>query len=194
MLGKALILSCILSPVLVLAFIVYMYANFNTIPLFTRDETSGRIPLREDATILFMCSYMFFPLTFPLVAWVRPFKIRRERQPPHLCRYCRYDMSGVESGACPECGKRHDLAANEARNWLTRRAFRLWRIPIIAYAILGYGFAIVWHVTFEPTVLNYRTPFEQGLELFTLALLPAVLVWAYWMLEGAMIRSDELGD
>ena len=52
---------------------------------------------------------VFFPLTyvalsgaaFGFVGW-----IRGRRKPPHhgLCQACSYDLTGNESGTCPECG------------------------------------------------------------------------------------------
>lgn len=40
-------------------------------------------------------------LVSPLVRWVRP---GRRLSPPGLCENCRYDLTGNESGICPECG------------------------------------------------------------------------------------------
>lgn len=54
----------------------------------------------NDAWILIL---LWFPLTVigvpTLLAW------RRDRRvPPGHCRKCRYDLTGNESGVCPECG------------------------------------------------------------------------------------------
>ena len=34
--------------------------------------------------------------------WIRP---RIERMLPHLCPACGYDLTGNQSGVCPECGR-----------------------------------------------------------------------------------------
>lgn len=53
-----------------------------------------------------------FPLHFPLLALlivvvfpVLPPVVKRRRRKAGLCVHCEYDLTGNESGMCPECGK-----------------------------------------------------------------------------------------
>lgn len=51
--------------------------------------------------------FVLLGLIYPLYVFgVLPFVIRRRRQQKGLCIHCAYDLTGNESGVCPECGKR----------------------------------------------------------------------------------------
>ncbi len=53
-------------------------------------------------------SYVSLPLWLPLLVFAIPTAILwhrdRRRSPPGHCQQCGYDLTGNESGVCPECG------------------------------------------------------------------------------------------
>lgn len=73
-------------------------------------------------SVLFLCyayimiGYLgpFFPIAFvvggaysfgiALVVGI-PYRVRRRKSPPGHCPDCRYNLTGNESGICPECGR-----------------------------------------------------------------------------------------
>ncbi len=44
--------------------------------------------------------------TYPIIAFIRGPLRRLRRQRRGFCPTCRYDLTGNESGTCPECGER----------------------------------------------------------------------------------------
>lgn len=83
---------------------------------FSFDASSGASLFRDDSSRGFYrpMTSVRAPIWFPLLLVAAPtafYWYRHTRQcfkiPPHLCRHCRYDRSGLEPDAlCPECGKR----------------------------------------------------------------------------------------
>ena len=83
----------------------YSYLYFTGYLLRPGYRWSYRPPLRY--VIAYYPTRVFISLWFPFIVFAIPTAImwyRDRRPPPGHCRTCRYDLTGNESGVCPECG------------------------------------------------------------------------------------------
>jgi len=66
---------------------------------------------------------IIIPLWIPVLATLIPTALLwyRDRPPPGHCRKCGYDLTGNESGVCPECGT--ELTMGQRRRSETRAGF-----------------------------------------------------------------------
>ena len=55
---------------------------------------------------------------YPIYAMVREDRTRRERKRRGFCVHCDYDLTGNESGVCPECGEKIARHGQEGRRRL----------------------------------------------------------------------------
>jgi len=57
--------------------------------------------------------FVVLGLIYPLYVFaILPFVVRRRRKLKGLCIHCAYDLTGNQSGICPECGTRTAPAQN----------------------------------------------------------------------------------
>ena len=66
---------------------------------------SGGRPKSLDTYLSFSLPYWFLTLIFAILPTIWLFKWNRRRKlGPNTCPGCGYDLTGNETGACPECG------------------------------------------------------------------------------------------
>jgi len=74
------------------------------------------------------------------------------REPAPRCLSCNYDLSGLERGECPECGRRFDLGV--PGTYIVGRAYRFWRFWLPGFLLAAAAGTIVTAVSVSRGVLN----------------------------------------
>lgn len=81
-------------------------------------------------------------------------KTKTKRGRKYQCRECGYDLRGLRSGVCPECGTRIKLTKEEERERIARDVLKEeWRKPGIYFAVGAGGLALFHTILGQPEAL-----------------------------------------